>query len=264
VAATKVVLGAAVEARVDPIFYQSSYVALLPPVAGTLTPDAPVGRPRGAYARSKAEAERVARAHQQAGAPITSLFPGTVWGPHDPGGAGSDSQRTAYLMLRHQTPFAFRGGIPIVDVRTVAAAAEAALEAGSGPRRYLLGGTFVTWAELTRILRGLTGRALPQVPMPLALAKLSGRLIDAVRPLLPRRPAFGFEGPWYLDVSRPMDDARTLTDLRIAHPPVAETIADQLRWMVAQGLVTARHAGALAAAPALLEGEGPATQVTRG
>ena len=48
------VLRAARDAGLDPIVHVSNYVALLPPV-GVLDGDSPVGRPRGVYARSKAE-----------------------------------------------------------------------------------------------------------------------------------------------------------------------------------------------------------------
>ena len=58
--ATELVLGAARDAGLDPIVHVSSYVALLP-AAGVLDGDSPVGRPRGVYARSKAETEQMAR-----------------------------------------------------------------------------------------------------------------------------------------------------------------------------------------------------------
>jgi nucleoside-diphosphate-sugar epimerase len=58
--AAAVVLGAARDAGLDPIVHVSSYVALLPPV-GVLDAASPVGRPRGAYASSKAETRTWAR-----------------------------------------------------------------------------------------------------------------------------------------------------------------------------------------------------------
>jgi nucleoside-diphosphate-sugar epimerase len=66
---TDLVLGAAHRARLDPIVYVSSTAALLQPNGQTLTPDNPVGRPPGPYLGAKADAERVARRYQEAGAP---------------------------------------------------------------------------------------------------------------------------------------------------------------------------------------------------
>ena len=239
VAAARTVLGTARGLGIDPIVYVSSYVVFLGTGATSIGPDDPVGDPSGAYAVSKAEAERLVRTWQAEGVPITSIYPGTVWGPHDPRGALSDSQRTAYLLLRGRTPFAMAGGIPIVDVRSVAETIAASLQPGLGPRRYLCGGTYTTWKELTRMMRELSGRRLPQIPTPLALAEATGRLADALRPLGKRRPPFGFEGPWYLRVSPHTDDTRTQRELGVVHRPVRETLSDQLTWMLKEGLVGA-------------------------
>jgi NAD(P)-dependent dehydrogenase (short-subunit alcohol dehydrogenase family) len=76
--ATEVVLGAARDAGRNPIMHVSTYVALLPP-GGVLDGDSPVGDPRGAYARSKAETEQMARQLQEHGAPVVITYPGMVW-----------------------------------------------------------------------------------------------------------------------------------------------------------------------------------------
>jgi nucleoside-diphosphate-sugar epimerase len=81
---TDLVLGTAHRAGLDPIVYVSSIVALLPAGGQTLTADSPPGRPPGPYLGSKAEAERVARRYQEAGAPVVITYPATVLGPHDP------------------------------------------------------------------------------------------------------------------------------------------------------------------------------------
>lgn len=242
-AAADTVLKAATMARIDPIVYVSSYVTFLGTGRTSIVPDDPVGTPKGAYATSKAAGERIARALQAEGAPITSIYPGTVWGPHDPRGRWSDSQRTALLLLRGQTPFALPGGIPIVDVRTIAGAIAASIEPGRGQRRYLLGGHFVKWHELTAMMRDLTGRRLVQVPTPLTMAKATGRACDALRRALPVRPPFGYEAPWYLGVSPRTDDSRALRELGLVHPPARQTIADQVDWMADAGLLSPRQAG---------------------
>jgi dihydroflavonol-4-reductase len=242
-AAAEVVLQAAVATRIDPIVYVSSYVTFLGTGRTTIKPDDPVGTPKGAYALSKAAGEHIARALQEDGAPITSIYPGTVWGPHDPRGKWSDSQRAALLLLRGQSPFALPGGIPVVDVRTIAAAIAASAEPGRGPRRYLLGGHYVTWRELTAMMRDLTGRRLTQMPTPLAMAKATGRASDALRRAIPVRPPFGYEAPWYLEVSPRTDDSRALRELGLVHPPARQTISDQVDWLVDTGLLSPRQAG---------------------
>ena len=250
--AANAVLHAAVAANIDPIVYVSSYVTYLGAGRSSIHPDDPVGTPKGAYALSKAAGERIARALQEQGAPITSIYPGTVWGPHDPRGKWSDSQRTAYLLLRGRTPFALPGGFPVVDVRTIASAIAASVEPGRGPRRYLLGGHYVTWQELTAMARDITGRRIVQIPTPLAMAKATGRTCDALRRVLPARPPFGYEGPWYLEVSPRTDDSRALSELGLVHPAARQTISDQIDWMVTTGLLTARQAGRVQPAAGLV------------
>jgi dihydroflavonol-4-reductase len=115
---TDLVLGTAHRAGLDPILYVSSIAALLHPNGQTLTPDSPIGRPPGPYLGAKADAERVARRYQEAGAPVVITYPGGCLGPHDPHlGAGL---RQARNILKGRYPISPSGGIPIVDVRDVA------------------------------------------------------------------------------------------------------------------------------------------------
>ncbi|MGH2947638.1 MAG: NAD-dependent epimerase/dehydratase family protein, partial [Solirubrobacteraceae bacterium] len=100
---TELVLRGAHERGLDPIVHVSTLVALLPARERVLTPDAPLGSPPGAYARSKVEAERIARELQDAGAPVVIVSPGGVLGPHDP--HGSDFVLIALDVLRGRNPF---------------------------------------------------------------------------------------------------------------------------------------------------------------
>jgi uncharacterized protein YbjT (DUF2867 family) len=148
--------------------------ALLPSNDQTLTPDSPAGHPPGPYLRSKTDAERVARRYQQAGAPVVITYPGGVYGPHDP--YLGDGLRQLRNILKGRYPLVPSGGLPIVDVRDVAAVHAAVLEPGRGPRRYLAGGTFLRhqltilrrqlprprWEPPDRALLAAVSRVLPQ------------------------------------------------------------------------------------------------------
>src|SRR5262245_11596060 len=162
--ATELVLGAATRRHLDPLVHVSSYVALLPPSGPVLGPDEALKRPAAAYPASKAASERVARALQAAGAPVTIVQPGSVWGPHDP--HFGESARLAVALLRGRVPLRPRGGLPLVDVRDLAQTLSAAIEAGRGPRRYLVGGPFVPFRALARELAALTGRPVRGVDVP--------------------------------------------------------------------------------------------------
>ncbi len=161
---TDLVLGAAHRAGLDPIVYVSSIVAMLPSGGRTLTPDSPTGHPPGPYLGSKAEAERVARRYQEAGAPVVITYPATVLGPHDP--HLGDQLRRLRNLLKGGIPIAPSGGYGIVDVRDVAKVHAAVLEPGRGPRRYLAGGTFVGFADVVARVGAVTGRRLRAVTVP--------------------------------------------------------------------------------------------------
>jgi dihydroflavonol-4-reductase len=154
---TDVVLGAAHRLGLDPIVYVSSEVALLPPADGeVLTPDSPVQRPPGPYCRSKADAELVARRFQALGAPVVSVMPAAVWGPHDPHlGEGATM---ASNVLRNRYPVVMPGGMHVTDVRDVAAVLAAVVQPGRGPRSYLVAGHYATIPGIRR--RARPGRGL--------------------------------------------------------------------------------------------------------
>jgi nucleoside-diphosphate-sugar epimerase len=117
---TDTVLGAAHRLGLDPIVHVSSELALLPAAEGeVLTADSPVQQPSWPYCRSKAESELVARKYQELGAPVVSVMPAAVWGPHDP--HFGEGVTRATNVLRRRYPIVMPGGLHIADVRDVAA-----------------------------------------------------------------------------------------------------------------------------------------------
>jgi dihydroflavonol-4-reductase len=243
---TAVVLGAARDAGLDPIVHVSSYVALLPPV-GVLDAASPVGRPRGAYASSKAETEHMARQLQTEGAPIVITNPGMVWGPHDP--HLGETASLARSVLRGLLPAVPPGELAVVDVRDVAAAHAAMLQPGRGPRRFLIAGGTASLADLIGIMRRLTGRRLPSVTAPAPLVLAATGAGEVVQRVLPFRLPFNFAGPWVITHGGPIDASATERELGLHFRPLEDSIADTLRWLHAAGHVTDRQAG-LAVAPA--------------
>jgi dihydroflavonol-4-reductase len=161
------------------------------------------------------------------------------------------------MVLRNRMPFSLPGGWPVADVGYVANAHAAVLEPGRGPRRYLLTGHYRTWSELYASLRHLTGRRLPTVPTPGSLARASGRAMDGLQRLTRARVPFGLQGAWIVTRCLGTDDTAAREDLGIEPPPLEQTLADTIRWMVRAGHLPARLAGELAVGDL-----GPAGQVS--
>jgi nucleoside-diphosphate-sugar epimerase len=61
-----------------------SSVGALFPSRRPLDANSPVGTARERYLRSKADAERIARRHQDDGTPVTITYPPALLGPNDP------------------------------------------------------------------------------------------------------------------------------------------------------------------------------------
>src|SRR5215204_2178945 len=242
--ATEVVLGAAHAGGLNPIVHVSSYVALLPP-GGVLDGDSPVGEPRGVYARSKAETERMARQLQDQGAPVVITYPGMVWGPHDPHlGEAATFVRS---VLRGLVPMVPPGEFPVVDVRDMAAAHVAVLNPGHGPRRYLLAGDTASLAGMITAIRQLTDRRLATVTVPAPLVLGITAAGDVAQRMLPFRLPFNFGGVWVATKGGPIDASATERELGVRFRRPEDSIADMLRWLHAGGYVTDRQARLIAA-----------------
>jgi len=242
---SELVLGAAVRAKLDPIVHVSSVSALFPPRGDVLTPDESVKYPQDTYARSKAAAERIARGHQAAGAPVVTVYPGSVWGPNDP----TLGDGIALIMRFVRAGFipVSPGGIPVVDVRDVAAVVASAMAPGRGPKRYMVSGSFLGNAALTDILNDITGRKIRKLPLSGGLIRGIGRLGDFARRTLGVDLGLTYEATYTLTHGVPCDDSRITEDLGVRCRPATTTLSDTLRWMYQQGLLKRRHVGDLAA-----------------
>lgn len=239
---TEIVLGTARRLGLDPIVYVSSELALLPPAEGeVLTPDSPVKQTSWPYCRSKADSELVARRYQRLGAPVVSVMPVAVWGPHDP--HFGDGVTRATNVLKHRYPIVMRGGMQIADVRDVAAVLAAVTTPGRGPRSYMVAGHYITLPDLIRRLADLTGRRLTFVTLPRRFLAGFGRTADVVQRRVKARLPWDGEGIWVMNCAARCDDSKTRREFGLEPRPLRDTLADTVAWLVEAGHLTAREAG---------------------
>jgi dihydroflavonol-4-reductase len=246
---TDIVLGTAHRLGLDPIVYVSSELALLPPAEGEiLTPDSPVKQPSWPYCRSNADSELVTRRYQRQGAPVVSVLPAALWGPHDPHFGEGVTRATNVLKKRY--PIVMRGGMHIADVRDVAAALAAVMTPGRGPRSYMVAGHYISLPDLIRTLADLTGRRIRFATFPGWCLAGFGRAADVVQPRVRTRLPWDAEGIWVMNCAARCDDSRTRSELGLEPRPLRGTLADTVRWLVEVGHLTPREAGRLAPDPA--------------
>ena len=245
VAGAELVIGLAHERRLDPIVHVSSFVALAGEKGKVLGPDSAPTVPKGIYARSKADSDRVARRYQQDGAPVVITYPGAVWGPDDPH-MGESCQNARAILRRFWTTVPV-GGFPVSDVRDVARLHSAVIDTGRGPRRYMSPSRNTSIRDLVKTASAQTGRWLPCVTLPGWTLTSSMRVVDAVQLLAPFRMPFNFQSAYIGALNQKIDDALTRNEFDIEPVPLDQTVADTIRSMCARGQLSRGLAGRLAA-----------------
>ena len=238
------VLGEAVRQGPLPVVYISSTVAFLPGDGMMVGPDSPVGRPAAPYARTKAEAEDVARRRQRQGDPVTIVYPGGVYGAPDPH-LGEQMQLIRNL-LRRRVPILLRGRFHAVDVRDTAATILAVVQGSQPSGRYLVPGHRKTTVALASDLAAVTGRRLPAMSVPAGAVAPIARGADIIQRGVPFRLPFSHEGIYTVGCDVRYDDSGARRDLGITPRPFEETLADSVRWLHREGHLRRREAGVLA------------------
>jgi nucleoside-diphosphate-sugar epimerase len=243
VTGTRNVVGGAVARGCDPVLHVSTVGVFVPPGAPVITADGPLAAPRTDYGRSKLAAERYVRGLQDEGAPITIIYPGGVCGPHQP---VLDSLNEGLAAGLGQAWPITRGGSSVLDVRDLAEALTRSVAPGQGPRRRLLGGHYMTWAQLADQCDELTGVKCRRLMVPGRVMLGLGSLLDTAKRIK------NFDFPLTRDAAEmmitlvPTDDRPLLEALDLTLRPVQETLTDALRWLTVAGHLDPGKAGLLA------------------
>ncbi len=244
VAGAEIVLGTAARLKLDPIVHVSSLVALMGRRGQRLSTESEPGEGGGAYMRSKAAAEVVARRMQAEGHPIVITYPGSVWGPHDPN-YGETCVGVRFALQRWYT-LGVSGGLGISDVRDIARLHAAVMAPRRGPRRYLGPARYTTFSEMMRILARVTGRRLPCLPMPWWTLDASMRAADVAQRYLPFRIPFNHQLAHNFGLAQPVDDGSGRQALGSEPHTIAETVRDTVRWLAQTGYISRALAGSAA------------------
>lgn len=247
VAAVENVLGAAVQHRLAPIVYVSSIVALMPVSGTVLHSDLPPGSPSGAYARSKADGERIARRYQDAAEALTITYPGQAFGPHDP----HDGEGTLLVAgaLKGQFRVAFDGGGHGCDVRDVALLHAAIFDQPPARGRFIVPGHYFDIKGTVATLAEITGRPLSTRLAPALVVRTIGRVADTVARIVPVRPPMSDAMLWVASQKAHADYSRARESFGLTPRPFVETLTDTVRWLHETGHISDQEAGKLVAAP---------------
>jgi dihydroflavonol-4-reductase len=243
---TETVLNGACKAGVARIVFVSSALALFPPSGPLVRATDPVSSPTTLYSTCKADAERCARALRDGGAPIVTVYPFSVLGPHDPT-VGSGPGVLA-MGLRAGRILVTEGGLAHTDVRDLADLFAALFAASGPPPRVMATATFVPHDRYFEAIAQLTGRtdlAAQRIPGPVLRAL--GRAGDLAQRWLGRSPQLTSEAAQILTRSVPVDDRDARALLGRAPTAIEDSLRDTIAWMAAAGVIPPRCAGRLSA-----------------
>jgi dihydroflavonol-4-reductase len=119
-------------------------------------------------------------------------------------------------------------------VRDIAQGILLAAERGRSGERYILGGENVPLSELLTRLERLSGRRMPRRRIPPSLALAAGAVSERVARLLGTTPMVSLEGVRIALRSAPFDTTKAARELGYAPRPIAEALADAVRWLSEQ------------------------------
>lgn len=237
VVGTRTVLAEALAVGVDPIVYTSTITVYLPSQDAVVTPSSALAEPLSAYGSSKRDAELLVREHQDWGDPITSFTLGGIYGPTSPHLDGSFQAVLGALGSMMLVP---PGGLGVVDVRDAAELLARAMEPGKGPRRYLAGGQYATWAEWTALLGEAAGVDLRGHVVSAEDMIEMGRQFDDQREHGAVDVPLSEEAAVIMTSGVPTDDSATLADLDMAYRPLLDTFRDTVAYLRAGGHLPSR------------------------
>ena len=189
------------------------------------------------YAQSKVRAEAAVfdwlKDHTM---PVVLVLPGWMYGPSDY--APTSAGQIVLDVLGKKMPGIPEGGSPVADVRDVADAMIRAVDTGKSGERYILGGKYATLNEIITTVARVGGVAAPRMQMPFRMVAITAPLLN----LLARRGIGVYvpvEGMRDMARAAKVDSRKAERVLGATFRPLAETLADQVAWNVANVAETA-------------------------
>jgi len=210
------------------------------------TPPAPVAK-GNLYFKSKVlVAGQLQALAARTGLDVVQILPGWMFGPGD--AAPTASGRLVLDFLAGKLPAVPPGGTSAVDARDVAIGMIRAAERGRAGEKYILGGDFVTLADVIQTLEQVTGQSGPRARIPYPVAFVYAAISQTWAKLTGAATLVTLQGVRGLQARLAVTSAKAEQELGWKHRPLRETLADEVAWYRARGLAAEPAAPAAAVA----------------
>lgn len=186
------------------------------------------------YDRSKAGGERVLREYVEKGLDAVVVSPTAILGPtdHEPSRMGA----VILLLAQRRMPGLIDAGFDWVDVRDVCQGAIAAARSGRTGEKYVLSGSWRSFAELAQLVSREAGVRAPRFVSPVWLSKLGTPLGWLWARIASTQPLFTSESIETLSTShRDIRHDKAAKELGYSPRSLEETVADTIRWFRESG-----------------------------
>ena len=225
---TELVIGNAVEMGLQSIVHVSSSTAYYDPYASVLNESLPLAAPSTPYGRSKADSAKFVDKLIAGGARIATSYPTGVIGPDDPVLSEGNEALSIFFNLSFVRTST---GAQFIDVRELATVHVKLLEqqkTGS----YLVGGHYLSWDELGKLLDKITGRKLRKLIIPGLILRQLGSTVDIAARFFPIDTPLTLEGATYASQWVFVDDRKVREELDITYRPLQQSLTDAISWLV--------------------------------
>lgn len=232
---------AAAKARNIRLVYTSSFFAVGP--SGPSPVDESATHPGGYgndYERTKAEADRVARAFAAEGGDIVILYPGVIYGV----GELTDGNLVAKLIadqMNGKLPGIVGPGDRLWSyayVDDVAQAHVAALQKAGRGERYLLCGENATLDEMFALASRKAGRRLAPRKLPFTLARITGYFMWLWADITGKMPELTHEAVALFEKHWAYRSDKAVRELGFRIRPLDEGVGATVEWLRADGYVS--------------------------
>lgn len=191
----------------------------------------------GAYSLSKAIAtQMVLDAVKVMGLKACVVHPSGILGPFDH--ALGETTRTVLQIIKGELPMGIQGSFNLCDVRDLAAGTIAAVDKGRNGECYILANEPVTLKEMCQMLRAECDAKKIGIYLPLGLADVLARTMEKQGKKTGKKPVMTTFSVYNLARNNVFDYSKAQRELGYTTRPYQQTIHDEVRWMIEEGLVS--------------------------